>query len=273
MYPYIKEISNDGTTNQVDLTSMDKVIHPNDWIIYKKGNIYTLCIDFLRIKTGNGCYGLPSHKIMSSSDNIVLEISDDKTICNVITDKYKYKFKNFDNNSPITNITNSSYKFKEIELLSIEKNIKYVNTTDKYYLELDDSILNFYIDGDYKWSKIISLRYTKGIYFVLKDKIFTVIDNGGSMLDILNLDGSLYKQIKTKMDYIESFNIIYKDNEPKILKLKGFIWQPIFVKQYIDIETLFLDRIKEVTYYEDDDGDEDNHYLNDTYNEDDFREY
>ncbi len=248
----MKEMELNESNYRLDLTlATNEVIHPNDWIIFKsKNNKYKLCIDYIGVKSVNTYYGLSSPDILSSGDDIILEISDDKILCDVITDKYKYKFKQIDDDYVIKNITNGSYKYKNIELISIEKNLKSVDTENKYHLELDVDILNFYIDGKYQWSKIISTRYTKGIYFILEDKIFTVISNGNRHLDILNLDGSLHKQIKTSMEYIETFDIIYKDSKPKILKLSGFIWQPIFMKQYIDIDTLFLDKIKEVTYDE-----------------------
>jgi hypothetical protein len=69
------------------------------------------------------------------------------------------------------------------------------------------------------------------------------------------------------MEYIETFDIIYKDSKPKILKLSGFIWQPIFMKQYIDISTLFLDKIKEVTYGEYDLGYKEHTFLENEFSE------
>ena len=270
MYTYIKEMNMIEKNYQIDLTNLtDEVIHPNDWIIYKtKGNEYKLCVDYLGVNSANCYYGLSSFDIKSSSDDIILLVTPiGNAICYVITDKYKYLFEQSNSNNIITNKINGSYKYTDIQLLSIEKILKNVDTEDKYHLELDKDILNFYIDGEYKWSKIISTRYTKGIYFVLEDKIFTVIDNGNRKLDILNLDGSLHKKIKTSMEYIETFEIIHKDNKPAILKLSGFVWQPIFMKQYIDIETLFMDKMKQVTYDEYNSG-----YKDHTFSEDEFTE-
>ncbi len=259
----MKEIDFIEKNHNLDISNVtNEVSHPNDWIIFKsKDNNYKLCIDYIGIKSGCAYYGLSTYDILSSSDDIILDISDDKTLCEVITDKYKYKFKQIDKDYVIKNTTNGSYKHKNFELISIDKNIKNVDTEKKYDLELDADILNFYIDGKYQWSKIISTRYTKGIYFVLEDKNFTVFSNGDRNLDILNFDGSLHKQIKTSMEYIETFDIIYKDSKPKILKLCGFVWQPIFMKQYIDIDTLFLDKIKEVTYDEYNTGYKDHTFL------------
>lgn len=269
MYTTIQQINESEKNYELDIISAtDEISHPNDWIIYKtKDNKYKLGIDYLSIKSFCAWYGM-SYNILSSSDLIILETTDDKSVCDVITDRYKYKFKQSDTLYNITNNTTGSYKYKKIELVSIEKNIdnlKKLNTEDKYYLELDEYILNLYIDGEYKWSKVISTKYTKGIYFVLGDKIFTVIDNGYSMLDIFNLDGSLHKQIKTSMEYIETFEIIYEDSKPKILKLNGFMWHPIYMNQYILIETIFMDKMKKITYDEYDIG-----YKDHTFSEDEF---
>lgn len=128
-----------------------------------------------------------------------------------------------------------------------------INLDKKYDFILDGNILNFYVDNIYSWSKIISLKYTKGIYFVLFDKIFTVIENGGGILNIFNLDGTLYKNINTSPDYIEHINIIKNDEDiDKYLEINGFIWQPIGVREYIDIDTLLSDNLRRKTFYEDD---------------------
>lgn len=174
----------------------------------------------------------------------------------ITTEKYKYQFNVSDNVRDIPNSIGGIYKEKQIEFISVEKichqTPNNLSSNDKYYLELDDNILNFYIDGIYAWSKIISLRYTSGIYFVLRDKVFTVIENGYGILDVFNLDGSLYKQIQTSTEYIENTYIINSDDygTPKFLRVDGFFWQPIYRRQYIDIETLFADKLKQKTYEE-----------------------
>jgi len=183
-----------------------------------------------------------------------LNTNEDKSYCTITTDKYKYKFKQSDDTRDIQNAIGVIYKAKTIEFISVELIAKNnIKSDDKYHLELDVNILNFFVDGVYQWSKIISLRYTSGIYFILRDKIFTVIENGCGTLDVFNLDGSPYKQIKTSMEYIEHSNII--DNNDKYLRLSGFIWQPIYVRQYIDIESLFGDKLKQKTLWDGDDDD------------------
>lgn len=94
----------------------------------------------------------------------------------------------------------------------------------------------------------------------MKDKVFTVLNNGCSIFDVFNLDGSLYKQIETSMEYIETYSIHSK----KILRIHGFVWQPVYHRQYIDVETIFADKIKQKTISEyDNDFDEDELKLED----------
>ena len=265
MNSYIKEINTRHDTqnhsSECDFSNVNgEVSHPNEWIIYKEIEdgkpIYTLCIDYLMAKDTCMHYGLSRYIIVSSSDNIILETTNDKTECTITTEKYKYQFKLSENVRDIPNAIGGTYKAKQIEFISVEKicdqNSTKISSDDKYYLELDDNILNFYIDGVYAWSKIISLRYTSGIYFVLKDKVFTVIENGCGILDVFNLDGSSYKQIQTSTEYIEN---AYSINSEKILRINGFIWQPIYLRQYIDVESLFADKLKQKTLWDGDDDD------------------
>jgi len=262
MYSYIKELNNNTDKSyECDFSNATKeVYHPNDWIIYKQIEdgkpIYTLCIDYMMAKAGACLYGLSRYDIISLTDDIVLETINDKSECTITTDKYKYEFKKSENVRDIQNTIGGIYKENSIELISVKNITKNkISSKEKYYLELDDNILNFYIDGVYVWSKIISLRYTSGIYFVLKDKVFTVINNGCGILDVFNLDGSQYKKIETSMEYIEHSYIIYSDDKEKYLSLRGFIWNPIYVRQYIDIESLFADKLKQKTLWDDDDDD------------------
>ena len=273
MCSYIKEINTHSDSKdssyECDFSGIsEEVSHPNDWIIYKQiqddKQVYTLCIDYLMVKAGACLYGLSRYEIVTSNDNIILQTTDDKSECTITTEKYKYQFKVSDNVRDIPNAIGGIYKEKSIEFISVEKishqTSTKISTDDKYYLELDDNILNFYIDGVYAWSKIISLRYTNGIYFVLKDKVFTVIENGCGILDVFNLDGSLYKQIETSMEYIETYSI----HSEKILRINGFVWQPVYLRQYIDVETIFADKIKQKTISEyDNDFDEDELKLED----------
>lgn len=262
MYTYIKQINTCSDTqnhsSECDFSNVNgEVSHPNEWIIYKEIEdgkpIYTLCIDYLMAKDTCVHYGLSRYIIVSSSDNIILETTNDKSECTITTEKYKYQFKVSENIRDIQNTIGGVYKAKSIEIVRVEK-ISHENIcNDKYHLELDDNVLSFYIDGVYVWSKIISLKYTSGIYFVLKDKVFTVIENGCRILDVFNLDGSLYKHINVSIDYIEHSNIIYSDNTEKYLKLDGFVWHPVFLKQYIDVESIFTDKMKQKTISEYDD--------------------
>ena len=43
-----------------------------------------------------------------------------------------------------------------------------------------------------------------------------------------------------------------KEGNPKYLKLAGFIWQPIEVVQYIDVNTLLNDKLRQKSYFDDD---------------------
>ena len=69
------------------------------------------------------------------------------------------------------------------------------------------------------------------------------------------------------MDYIENAKIIYKNDIAKYLRLEGFVWQPVFVKEYIDIKSLFTDKLKQKTISEYDDA-----YNNSDIESDDFSE-
>ena len=262
MYSYIKELNNNTDKSyECDFSeTTGEVSHPNDWIIYKKIEDgkpnYTICIDHMMAKAGACLYGLSRYDIISLTDDIVLETRNNKSECTITTDKYKYTFKKSEYVRDIQNTIGGIYKENSIELISVKNITKNkISSKEKYYLELDDNILNFYIDGVYVWSKIISLRYTSGIYFVLKDKVFTVLNNGCGILDVFNLDGSPYKKIETSMEYIEHSYIIYSDDKPTFLRLNGFIWNPIYVKQYIDIESLFADKLKQKTLWDGDDDD------------------
>lgn len=236
------------------------VEHPQDWIVYKRSDpddhnktIYTLCIDYTCVKAGACSYGMSRYDIISSSDNITFDITDDKKECIITTDKYKYKFKKTDTEREIKNYIGGIYKTHEIEFIYVEQTNKKNDIKEKYYIDFEDNIINFYMDGQYCWSKIIATNYTQGVYFTCNDKIFTVIKNGAGILNVFNLDGTLCKKIQTNMEYIRYAYIIYDDKEnPKYLKLIGFIWQPIEVVQYIDVNTLLSDRLRQKSYFDDD---------------------
>jgi hypothetical protein len=237
-------------------TYTDLVIHPDDYIIYKYDDVddddnkiisYLLCLDYPYIKYNECTFSLPRYNIISSNDNIALNKLEDD-ICEIITDKYTYKFKKLDRiYINAKNNMGGNYIAKQIDMLSITKNDKIKkNIKDTYYLEKDNDIINFYNSGKYEWSKIISLRHTAGIYFVLRDKILCVIDNGDGILSIYNLDGTEYKTIRVDMDYICTINI---END-MYLYIKGFYWSPIHMKQYILIDSIFTDKIKSKTLSE-----------------------
>lgn len=250
-----------NTYYQFDFTFDTEIIeHPQDWVIYKcseqddntKFN-YTLCIDYTCIKAGCMSYGMSRYDIISSSDNITFDISDDKKECIITTDKYKYKFKKTDEEREIKNNFGGIYKTCEIEFVYVKQINNKSDIKEKYYIDFEDNIINFYMNGEYCWSKIIATNYTQGVYFICLNKIFTVIKNGAGILDVFNLDGTLYKKIQTNMDYIRYAYIIYDFNEnPKYLKISGFIWQPIEVVQYIDVNTLLSDRLRQKSYFDDD---------------------
>lgn len=275
IYIYNNKMSIIKSTNyEYNFTSETNVIEPENWSIVKSNEVddnsnpvsrYTLCIEHVMARAG--ClYGLCGFEIQSSSDNISVEISEDKNNCTIITDKYEYKFKKTTSRD-IPNNMNGIYRSWNFEPEFIRKLFNTeINSDKKYDFILDGNILNFYVDNIYSWSKIISLRYTKGIYFVLFDKVFTVEENGGGILNIFNLDGTLYKNILTSPDYIEYINIIENDEGiDKYLEINGFIWQPIYVRQYIDIDTLLSDKLRQKTFYEDD-----NQYIVHEFNDSDL---
>jgi hypothetical protein len=251
-----------------DFTNETGIVdHPQDWIVYKCSDLddhnkfnYILCIDYTCVTAGGCSYGMSRYDIISSTDNIIFDISDDKKECIITTDKYKYKFKKTDTEREIKNYIGGIYKTYEIEFVYVEQINKKSDIKEKYYIDFEDNIINFYMDGQYCWSKIISTRYTKGIYFICNDKVFTVIQNGDGILDVFNLDGTLCKKIQTSMDYIEIAHIIFDDKyNKKYLDLRGFIWQPIGVIQYIDAATLLEDKLRQKSYYDHgDDYDTDN---------------
>jgi hypothetical protein len=248
----------------------EEVIHPNDWIIYKfineNKNNYVLCLDYLSVKCGY-TYSLSLFDIYSDNDNINMIVSDDKQVCEIFTKKYKYIFKKSDEIHKIENSLKGFYNATGIKLISINKlfnneNSVILQNVSKYHFELESDILNFYQDGKYIWSKIISLRYTDGIYFVTRDKIFAVIENGCGELECFNLDGTHYKTIQARMEYIRNISIIEDETEKeKYLKLRGFYWGPHYVKQIIQIDSLFTDKLKGVEHSDNnihsDDSDED----------------
>lgn len=247
-------------------SNTDEFVHPNNWLIYKyhdeteNENTYTLCLDYLGVEYGVCISMLSRYDIVSLDENITMNISDDDNECEIITEKYTYKFKKSYEYHTIKNALGGFYNTYEIQLVEVKNKNKTVETKEKYHLELDKDILNFYLDGEYLWSKIISLKYTNGIYFVLRDKIFTVIDNGCGILNVYNLDGSEYKTINTNMEYIQCINIT--SNE-KFLKLEGFIWNPIYIKELISIDSIFEGKIKYKTCWDGDDDDEFNNFNSD----------
>ena len=200
---------------------------------------------------------LSQFNIISLNDNITMNVLNDGNECEIITDKYTYKFKLSSEYHTIKNALGGFYNTYGIQLVEIVNKNKTVETKEKLHLKLDENILNFYLDGEYAWSKIISLRYTTGVYFMIRYKIFTVIKNGCGDLDVFNLDGSKYKTIQTVMEYIETIDIISND---KFLKLEGFIWNPIYIKELILIDSIFEDKIKYKTYWEGDNDYEDSNF-------------
>lgn len=233
------------------LENSGEFLHPNNWIIYKfvdkngkEKATYTLALDYMGVRCGGICM-LPRYSLVTddeyttldiSDDDIALDISDDKKLCRVITKNYTYHFKQSADFTQIKNSIGGYYNYHSIELIEVKKNIIIENESsqDKYNLQLDDNILNFYLNGKYAWSKIISLQYTEGVYFILRDKIFTVISNGYGILDVFNLDGTVFKKIHTSMEYIE-----WADLDENFLTIKGFMWNPIYMQQKILIDSIF----------------------------------
>lgn len=252
---YIKEYIDWNTSLYNYTMNVDEVVHPNDWIIYKyvdkteNKTIYTICLDYLGVRSGHGISGLSRYDIISDDDNIIMNVSDDKNICEILTKKYKYKFSKSNECIKIENSLKGYYNAYSIELKELKNIEEFKKQSEEYHLELDQNILNFYMDGIYAWSKIISLKYTGGIFLMLRDKIFTVISNGCGILEVFNLDGSEYKKINTSMEYIQSISI---SDDNKFLKLSGFIWNPIYLKQYILIDSIFEDKLKSKSYCEED---------------------
>ena len=266
-----------------NISNVTNVINSVDWVIYKRDDLddfdnpiirYYLCIGHMTVNMTGYSFGLRHFNINSSSDDIKFDISEDKMICNITTDKYKYEFKKGDIRD-IKNNIGGVYKTNDFELISISKlnklNNQSITTSDKYYLELDNDVLSLYVDNNYLWSKILSHIYTDGVYFMCKDKVFCVISNGGGILDIFNIDGSLYKNIQTSMDYITTAFIKEDDKQHKYLVLTGFIWQPVYVRQYIDVETVLYDKYKQKTYIKDlNSGDNKIHYGDDDFTYEDL---
>ena len=92
MCSYIKKINTHSDSKdsswQCDFSEIsEEVSHPNDWIIYKQIQDdkaeYTLCIDYLMAKSGCVSYGLSRYDIISLTDNIVLETTNDNSECTV----------------------------------------------------------------------------------------------------------------------------------------------------------------------------------------------
>jgi hypothetical protein len=244
-------------TDWCNISNVTDEINSVDWVIYKRDDVddddnpiirYDLCIGHMTVYRTGWSSCLRYFNIISSSDDIQFDISEDKSICKITTDKYIYEFKKSDFLT-IKNNIGGVYRTNDFENISITKLTKLTNS-DKYYLELDNDVLSLYVDNNYLWSKIISKKYTEGVYFICKDKVFCVIANGRGILDIFNIDGSIYKNIQTSMDYIERVSIKEDDKQNKYLVLTGFIWNPIYVVQYIDLETVLSDRIKQKTYIE-----------------------
>ena len=269
-----------GTFNDDSLydfsNNTEEVIHPNDWIIYKynnkqeKKNYYILCLDYLSVKCGI-IYCLSRYNIYSENDNINMIVSDDKQVCEIFTEKYKYIFKKSDKIRKIENSLKGFYNETNIELISVNKLITPFSpkNASKYYFELESDILNFYQDGNYIWSKIISLKYTKGLYFLLNDKIFAVIQNGCGNLECFNIDGTHYKTIQSIMEYITYYSIIENESgKETYLKLSGFYWGPIDVIQIIQIDSLFTNKLKYKCFDDDTEYSDSNIQSDDLYEDD-----
>ena len=275
---FIKEYS--GWDSACDISSnTTEYEHPNNWVIYKyvdkyeNKNTYTLCLDYMAVNS-RGCISMLSHfEIVSKDDNIIRNVSNDGLDCEIITEKYNYKFTRSLTCRTIKNSLDGFYNAPRIVLDSIvnrNRTIENAENPEKYHLNLDGNILNLYIDGEYAWSKIISLKYTEGTYFMLRDKVVTVINNGCGRLDVFNLDGSKYKTIYTEAEYIERADIICNG---KFLILYGFVRNPTYVKEIILVDSIFEDRVKQggkhIVYYE---GDSDYDISDSDINETDFVE-
>lgn len=254
--PYIKDGGN-SLTDALDICDLSgEKIHPNEWTIYKfvgKNNKfeYMLGLDHWCIKTHGCIQFLKHHSVVSDNDTIDMQISDDNQSCVVFTKNYKYMFKKTDEIRTIKS-QNGWYNETVTELVSVSK---FDNTSlddiPKYHLELDSNILNFYQNGEYVWSKLISLKYTSGVYFLLRDKIFAVIENGRGHLECFNFDGTLFKTFSLDLEYIKGERII----DDKYIKIRGFLWGPIYLKQIIQIDSFFKDKLKYKCMDEDEDSD------------------
>ena len=238
-----------------------EVTYPDNWILYKSvynnKSSYTLFLNFMQVRCNPGFIQLLSrYSIYSDNDNITKEVSGNK--CIITTDKYKCVFVKSNHIMPVKNTIGGSYNSHTIEVMSINK-VTELELTNKpeHYLKLDDdtNILSYYRDNKYQWSKIISEKYTTGVYFILRDKIFAVIENGTGQIEIFNFDGSYHSSFNPGwIEYIERYELTYdSNNQPEYITFHGFIWNPHFLSVRVKVDSIFSDRLETKIKWRDDD--------------------
>ena len=238
-----------------------EVTYPDNWILYKYVYqdiaSYTLFLNFMQVRSNPGFIQMLSrYSIYSDNDNITKEVSGNT--CTITTDKYKYIFVKSNDIIPIQNAIGGSYNANRIEVLSVNK-ITELELTDKpeHYLKLDDdtNVLSYYHNNKYQWSKIISNKYTTGVYFILRDKIFAVIQNGEGQIEIFNLDGTHYSYLYPGcIEYIQRYELTYdSNNQPEYITFHGFIWNPHFLSVRVKVDSIFSDKLETKVKWRDDD--------------------
>jgi hypothetical protein len=237
-------------------TSEVKAPCPERWIVYKHGPAsYTLFLNFMYVCVQPAYFNtLPHYKIISDDDNIRKTVTGDT--CELLTDKYRYVFRCSERSMQIENRIGGIYRASLIELQSIQKLTEAeLAGKPEHYLQLDEgtTILSYYYNNSYRWSKIISDRYTAGVYFILLDRIFAVMRNGSGQIDIFNFDGSHCGVFAPgSIEYIERYWI-----DGEFLYLYGFIWNPHYLTVKVKISSIFSSQLERRIKWEDDEDDED----------------
>ena len=230
----------------------EEVSLSDNWVVYRdRPSNYTLFLNFACVNMHTGWKQLlPRYRICSDNDNIQKKVTGD--ICEVRTDNYLYVFKRGEKwrETIRNNLSGGSYTPFDIECLQVQK-IKGLKRADvpEHYIQLDEGtdILSYYHNGDYQWSKIICKKYTEGVYFILRDKIFAVIRNGLGVVNIFNFDGSDYSKFSPGyMEYIERYVI-----DGEYLRFYGFIWGPEFLTASVKIDSIFSERPEAVYKFDD----------------------
>ena len=239
-----------------------EVTYPDNWVLYKSiynnKSYYTLFLNFMQVLCNPGFIQMLSrYSIYSDNDNITKDVSGNT--CTITTDKYKYIFVKSNDIMSVKNTIGGSYNSHTIEVMSINK-VTELELTDKpeHYLKLDDdtNVLSYYHDNKYQWSKIISNKYTTGVYFILRDKIFTIIHNGYGKVDIFNFDGTHHSSFNPGfIEYIERYELTYdSNNQPEYITFHGFIWNPINLSVRVKIDSIFSDKLETKIKWVDDDS-------------------